>query len=176
MPSISNAAISIPSPLEYQGKRFVTFAMVDELHQRPAGTAKNTFSRNKRRFVEGRDYSLYSSAKYVKRTICLFEFGYLLLVKPFSDDLSWKIQVMLAEGYFRQGQAQPLEYLSAKMEPEIRERVRGLLDLDSRLSTKEISDAIKSPLARRAVYELRETRRRPHHAQLALPGMLGLLA
>lgn len=35
------------SPFMYQGKRVVTFAMIDEVHQRPKGTAKRTFNTHK---------------------------------------------------------------------------------------------------------------------------------
>lgn len=125
--------------VEYQGLRVVTFAMVDDAHQRPKGTAKATFSRHRSRFVEGRHYhelnrdEIHVGLKVnltgdVKRTqtnsrptddakrrqsiesifpahtrkgIVITEMGYLLLVKPFQDDLSWLIQEELVNAYFR---------------------------------------------------------------------------
>ena len=42
--------------LEYQGKRVVTLAMIDQVHQRPNGTAKRNFWKNRHRFILGRDY------------------------------------------------------------------------------------------------------------------------
>ncbi|WP_241579488.1 ORF6N domain-containing protein [Rosenbergiella nectarea] len=99
--------------VEYKGQRVVTFAMIDQAHQRPKGTAKATFNRNKDRFIEGVDYFLLT--QYVMRTelkgdvfepnaasgIVMTEFGYFLLTKPFKDDLSWKVQRELVTHYFR---------------------------------------------------------------------------
>ncbi len=42
--------------IEYQGSPVITFKMVDELHERPEGTAKNSFARNKDKFEEGYHY------------------------------------------------------------------------------------------------------------------------
>lgn len=42
--------------VEFQGQRVVTFAMVDGAHQRPKGTARATFNRNRRHFTMGRHY------------------------------------------------------------------------------------------------------------------------
>lgn len=52
--SVHNSRIPL---VEYQGQRVVTFAMVDKAHQRPKGTAKVTFSRNRTRFIEGGIFS-----------------------------------------------------------------------------------------------------------------------
>lgn len=124
--------------VEFQGQRVVTFAMVDEAHQRPKGTAKVTFSRNRTRFIEGEDYFIvaavsvdWGSAGYLDRGIkhtgkkvtnlargmkrpgkkmnsairgkvtLITESGYLLLTKPFNDDLAWQIQRQLVKAYFR---------------------------------------------------------------------------
>lgn len=99
--------------VECQGKRVVTFAMVDEAHQRPKGTASATFRRNRHRFVIGRHYFEPSSdvirrmslqgvfPHRTARGVLITEMGYLLLVKPFNDDLSWLIQEELVNAYFR---------------------------------------------------------------------------
>lgn len=137
--------------VEYKGQRVVTFAMVDQAHQRPKGTAKAAFNRNKARFTEGKHYFSLNADQirdevkatgYVKHTqldgeatsdvkrrqtkgakttagikrtqlvnelfpkhtrggIVITEMGYLLLVKPFTDELSWQIQEQLVEAYFR---------------------------------------------------------------------------
>ena len=42
--------------LEYKGEAIVTLRMVDELHQRPEGTARRNFNQNKTRFISGEDY------------------------------------------------------------------------------------------------------------------------
>ena len=93
---------------EYKGKRVVTFKEIDELHERPTGTARQTFNRNKKHFREGRDYFVcltYEAQNMgikAPNGLKLFtEQGYLLLVKPFSDDLSWDIQKDLVDNYFQ---------------------------------------------------------------------------
>ncbi|HBC7420866.1 TPA: ORF6N domain-containing protein [Serratia marcescens] len=99
--------------VEFQGQRVVTFAMVDEVHQRPKGTAKAAFSRHRARFVEGRHFFELSGdvirtqfaaglfPKHTRKGIVITEMGYLLLVKPFHDNLSWVIQEELVNAYFR---------------------------------------------------------------------------
>lgn len=121
--SVHNSRIPL---VEYQGQRVVTFAMVDKAHQRPKGTAKVTFSRNRTRFIEGEDFFIVPAsvvdwgingylARGMKHTgkkitsvspvrgkvTILNETGYLLLVKPFNDDLAWQIQRQLIKSYFR---------------------------------------------------------------------------
>lgn len=99
--------------VEYQGQRVVTFAMIDEAHQRPKDTARKAFNRNRRRFVEGRHFFVLTASVlctqsfidvFPPRTskgIVITEMGYLLLTKPFSDDLAWQVQEQLVENYFR---------------------------------------------------------------------------
>lgn len=50
---IQNSDIAVK---EYHGQRVVTFKDVDTVHERPDGTARATFNRNKERFKEGEDY------------------------------------------------------------------------------------------------------------------------
>ena len=91
--------------VEFQGQRVVTFAMVDEVHQRPDGLSRRTFNRNRRHFIEGEDFVKISAEQYRAMKVCagvkdsrkkaaekitedvtlLFESGYLMLVKPFQE-------------------------------------------------------------------------------------------
>lgn len=108
--AIQNTAMPV---VEYQGKRVVTFAMIDKAHGRKKGAAKRTFNRNKSRFVEGKDFFELTwglkdpkslKGVFPPRTpkgILVTEPGYLLLVKPFGDDLSWDVQRQMVEVYFR---------------------------------------------------------------------------
>ncbi|MFY3534953.1 ORF6N domain-containing protein [Achromobacter denitrificans] len=102
------------SVVEVQGVRVVTLAMVDRVHQRPNDTAGRNFRENRGRFIEGDDY-LELTADEIRRQslghvfpprtakgIVLTESGYLMLVKSFTDDLAWKVQRDLVNGYFRQ--------------------------------------------------------------------------
>ena len=73
--------------------------MVDNVHQRPNGTAKRTFSENRARFISGEDFveapwDAFGGTKFVppsrggnrKPLILLTRRGYLKLVKPLTDD------------------------------------------------------------------------------------------
>lgn len=94
---------------EYKGCRVVTFADIDIVHGRPAGTARRNFNNNKEHFIEGEDYFVRNS--YEAKTefgitapnglILLAESGYLMLVKSFTDNLSWTVQRQLVRSYFR---------------------------------------------------------------------------
>lgn len=97
---------------EYNGQRVVTFKDIDTVHQRTDGTAKRNFLHNKKYFVEGEDYVIVqrNSQKDEIRTFgfsiptrgitLITESGYLMLVKSFNDDLSWKVQRRLVNSYF----------------------------------------------------------------------------
>ncbi|MGL4859172.1 MAG: ORF6N domain-containing protein [Enterobacteriaceae bacterium] len=96
----------------YLGRRVVTFAMIDKVHQRIEGTARKRFNDNKDRFIDGEDYYLIEYSKMSafrtsgieinpRGTIVLTESGYLMLVKSFTDDLAWQVQRQLVNNYFR---------------------------------------------------------------------------
>jgi len=50
---IGNSEVSVK---EYRGQRVVTFKEIDNVHQRPEGTARVTFNRHKDKFKESQDY------------------------------------------------------------------------------------------------------------------------
>ncbi|MBF0154661.1 MAG: ORF6N domain-containing protein [Magnetococcales bacterium] len=98
--------------IEYRGKRVVTFAMVDQVHQRPEGTARKRFNDNKERFVAEEDFQLvdYSQMSELRTfgvevpprgLTLLTQSGYLMLVKSFTDDLAWQVQRELVNRYFQ---------------------------------------------------------------------------
>lgn len=109
---IANSTIPV---VEYRGHRVVTFAMIDQVHGRPEGTARKRFSENKTRFVDGQDfyhvdYKELSEIRTVKSPsyngMTFFTgTGYLLLVKSFTDDLAWQVQRELVNTYFNVQQA-----------------------------------------------------------------------
>jgi hypothetical protein len=97
----------------YKGDPVVTFAMVDEIHQRPEGTASRNFRDNRERFVEGVDF-IELTADEIRRqslrdvfpprtakAIILTERGYLKLVKPMQDDRAWVVQGEMITCYFK---------------------------------------------------------------------------
>ena len=98
---------------EYNGQRVVTFKDIDMVHQRPTGTAYRNFRNNKQHFVEGEDFIkicvdeirrnkiMDVSSKARAEITMITESGYLMLVKSFTDDLSWKVQRQLVNAYFK---------------------------------------------------------------------------
>lgn len=111
---INNTSLGVK---EYKGQRVVTFRDIDTVHHRPEGTAKRNFLANRKHFIEGEDFFLvkrtdiqkdeFRSFEIPTRGITLFtESGYLMLVKSFTDDLSWDVQRELTNCYFRVQQIQ----------------------------------------------------------------------
>ncbi len=94
---------------EYKGQRVVTFKDIDTVHERPEGTARATFNRSKNHFVENEDYFVCDAYEAKKLfgiiapngIVLIAEEGYLMLVKPFGDDLAWDVQRKLVKAYFR---------------------------------------------------------------------------
>lgn len=112
---------------EYNGQMVVTFDDIDLVHKRPHGTARNAFKRNKRHFIDGVDYFVLEKENsnvhetYIRnidipnRGITVFtESGYLMLVKPFKDDLSWDVQRALVNSYFASKNQQPTTAIEEK--------------------------------------------------------------
>ncbi len=106
--------------ITYRDVPVITLPMVDELHERPKSTARQAFTRNKKRMIEGEDffyvpqeewksalgvYETYSQNQKTRgghtgEMVFLTQTGYLMLVKVFDDDLSWQIQRLLVRQYF----------------------------------------------------------------------------
>ena len=115
MNDLSN--IDIPKIKIWNDQRVVTFNDIDKVHQRPKGTASRNFKSNRKHFIKDVDYFLITRDIFNGRNpsikeklnietippkgITLFtETGYLMLVKSFQDDLSWKVQRILVSSYF----------------------------------------------------------------------------
>jgi len=91
-------------PLVYGNERCVTFQNIDEMHERPTGTAKNAFHRNRDRMTDGKhyysmplkDFRELSTPNVPNSTgrgnpnqpvFLLTEKGYCLIAKVFDDAL-----------------------------------------------------------------------------------------
>lgn len=99
----------------YQGQPVLTFSQIDTLHVRPEGTSSAAFRRNRKRFLDGEDFHVLESESLdvwrrefpeavganAPSLTLITESGYLMLVKPFTDDRSWQIQRQLVKLYFR---------------------------------------------------------------------------
>lgn len=98
----------------YKGQRVVSFSDIDKVHERGTETAKYRFRDNKKHFISGIDYfevtredvganfaTTYGFSNKAPKGILVTESGYLMIVKSFTDDLAWKVQRQLVNGYFR---------------------------------------------------------------------------
>lgn len=132
--AIANTELAV---VEYQGQRVVTLAMIDQVHNRPEGTARRNFNTNKERLIEGEDYFKVCADEIRTHKICaisakthedvaLFaESGYLMLVKSFTDDLAWQVQRQLVKSYFKaKEQLSVIDPMKALSDPNM---LRGLL-------------------------------------------------
>lgn len=123
---IGNSDISVK---EYNGQRVVTFKDIDTVHGRPDGTARVTFNSHKNKFIADEDYFVCDTYEVKKLfgitapngATLLTEQGYLMLVKPFGDDLAWEVQRQLVNGYFRARQ------LANDLSPQM-QMLYGMLD------------------------------------------------
>lgn len=116
--------------LEWEGQPVLTFAQIDQLHQRPDGTSGAAFRRNRKRFVKGVDYFLLEnqSVSVLRRhldeefkggyatLILVSESGYLMLTKSFKDDLSWEVQRGLVNQYFKLKKLNQIEIQQQKVQ------------------------------------------------------------
>lgn len=99
---------------EFQGQRVVTAWDIAKVHEREVNDVTKNFNNNRSKFILGEDYFLINRTEISERKISIQEFipnnvkeiplftesGYLMLVKTFTDDLSWRVQRELVKGYF----------------------------------------------------------------------------
>lgn len=116
---------------EYQGKRVVTLKDIDLCHKRPDGTARKRFNDNKQHFIEGEDFFVSNQPSEIrtlgitrpqggvpKSVTLITESGYLMLVKSFTDDLSWQVQRQLVNTYFKVGKQKSEDTLKIQIQQE----------------------------------------------------------
>ena len=86
---------------EYNGQRVITFKDIDTVHQRPKGTSEIQKDEIRLLEIPNRGLTLVT------------ESGYLMIVKSFTDDLSWNVQRQLVTAYFKakEGGALPAPYM-----------------------------------------------------------------
>lgn len=100
---------------EWNNERVVTIYDIAELHERRVDKTNELLKNNIKHFIKDVDYYLISRENFLEtfsgfqrkipnnvKSIPLFtESGYLKLVKPMTDDLSWDIQTILINTYFK---------------------------------------------------------------------------
>lgn len=104
---------------QYNGQKVLTFKDIDLAHGRPEGTARRNFNANKEHFIEGEDFfkicadeirthKIMNISPKAREDITLVtESGYLMIVKSFTDNLSWDVQRFLVNSYFRAKEEKP---------------------------------------------------------------------
>ena len=58
---INNTELGIK---EFNGQRVITFKDIDRVHNRPDGTARNAFNRNRKRLIKNEDYFIITPVSY----------------------------------------------------------------------------------------------------------------
>lgn len=109
---------------EWNSERVLTSWDIAKLHEREIREVNQQFERNKKRLLQGIDYYTIPKEKISESQIVIQDFipnnvkeiqiftesGYLMLVKTFTDDLSWKIQRMLVNNYFKMKELRQNEF------------------------------------------------------------------
>lgn len=100
---------------EWEGMRVITAYDIAYLHGKEVKKVNQQFTRNREKFTRNVDYFeltkeemsrsqfVTASSKYSNNAVerLFTERGYLKLTKTFNDDLSWKIQDILVDSYFK---------------------------------------------------------------------------
>lgn len=141
--TIQNQSIAVK---EYRGQRVITFADIERVHNRQKDVAGRNFRNNHEHFIEGVDFfeitrkdvaekfsATYGFDKKAPKGILLTESGYLMIVKSFTDDLSWQVQRELVNSYFKVKQ-NPL----IKQSDELRQKNVQIREQNAKIRTAQL--------------------------------------
>ena len=136
------------STKEYNGERVVTAWDIAEVHGREVKKINQQFNRNIDKLIVGEDYFILNREEFskshkvtqnfipnnVKELLLFTKTGYLMLVKTFEDDLSWKIQRELINNYFNKQENLPVNLNSLDV---LKHVTNVLQDHDDKLNVLE---------------------------------------
>ena len=124
--------------LLYHDIPVVTFQQIADVHGITVDSIRRTFHRNKGRLVEGEDYFRldFTEANQLGRRVTVSqngetvfsEEGYLLLVKPMRDAMSWEVQKRMRAAYFH---VQHVNALPKLHDPTAQALMQLLIDHDA---------------------------------------------
>ena len=132
---------------EYEGLRVVTAWDIAKVHCREVKRINEIFKNNIDKFILKEDYFYLTTNEFsesfkttqdfipnnVKEIPLFTESGYLMLVKTFTDDLSWNIQRQLVKTYFRFKEAQK----SLTVPQQLLAQAQCLVEMDNRITVVE---------------------------------------
>lgn len=133
---------------EYENQRVVTAWDIAKVHNREVREITQNFNYVKDKLLKGEDYFLVNKEKVseskiliqdfipnnVKEIVLFSESGYLMLVKTFTDDLSWDIQRQLVKGYFN---LKENNQKSLTLPQQLLAQAQYLVEIDNRVSVVE---------------------------------------
>ena len=142
--SINNIQVEVK---EYEGLRVVTAWDIAKVHCREVKRINEIFKNNIDKFILKEDYFYLTTNEFsesfkttqdfipnnVKEIPLFTESGYLMLVKTFTDDLSWNIQRQLVKTYFRFKEAQK----SLTVPQQLLAQAQCLVEMDNRITVVE---------------------------------------
>jgi len=152
---------------EYEGQRVVHMWDIAKVHGTTTNNIRTNFKRNIKHLIEGEDYfliekqsefaSTLSCSKDLSQKIInaskdipvFTETGYLMMTKPMTDELSWKVQRTLIKSYFKVTEVPKAEIVEAKELPALQElsEINKTIELMSTMFNKSrISDSEKMKL------------------------------
>lgn len=132
---------------EYEGLRVVTAWDIAKVHNREVKRINEIFKNNIDKFILKEDYFFLTPNEFsgsfktaqnfipnnVKEIPLFTESGYLMLVKTFTDDLSWDIQRQLVKTYFRFKETQK----TMTLPQQLLAQAQCLVEMDNRITVVE---------------------------------------
>ena len=145
--TINNTQVEVK---EYEGLRVVTAWDIAKVHGREVKRINEQFNRNKEKMIENEDFfiikrneipkslsatlmDLWEFAPSMNEMVLFTESGYLMLVKTFTDDLSWDIQRQLVKTYFRFKETQK----TMTLPQQLLAQAQCLVEMDNRITVVE---------------------------------------
>lgn len=147
--SMQTMGANLPTK-QVKGQMVVSYKQIAELHQTPVKNLQKNFQNNQQRFIDGVDYfkitEKSSTVNFGVLTKTYFtESGYLMLVKSLTDDLSWEVQRMLVNSYFRASMLeQMLAFLPEQTQKLIYYRGLGLTQKETGKLTGLSKDSVQA--------------------------------
>ena len=142
--TINNTQVEVK---EYEGIRVVTAWDIAKVHNREVREITQNFNYVKDKLLKNEDYFLVNKEKISESKILIQDFipnnvkeiplftesGYLMLVKTFTDDLSWDIQRQLIKTYFRFKETQK----TMTLPQQLLAQAQCLVEMDNRITVVE---------------------------------------